>query len=87
MAEALEAGNQRGQPWADQAANGDVLRQRRLVGPFAVDAPVFRARVLLNGQLRRLDIDLLDDQSRGVPSAGPPENDQMAPPELPRSFP
>ena len=31
-----------------------------------MDAPVFGASVLLDGQLRRLDIDLLDDQSQSA---------------------
>ena len=61
VAEPLEVGDQGGQPRADQAAPGDGEGRGRLAGPFAPGAPVFGAGVLLDGQLRGLEIDLLDD--------------------------
>ena len=66
MAEALEVGDQRGQSRADQAALGNVFRQVRLVGLGAAVAPVFGTGVLLDVQLGRFDIDLLDDAGQGA---------------------
>jgi hypothetical protein len=61
MAKALEVSDQRGQPGTHQTAGGDVFGQGRLAEALAVEAPVFGARVLCHDQLRRFDVDLLDD--------------------------
>src|SRR5260370_784932 len=69
MAEALEVGNQGRQAWPDQATFGDVFGQGCFVGLFTSAAPVFGTGVLLDGQLGRLDIDLLDDQGQSAVEA------------------
>jgi hypothetical protein len=72
VTEPLEVGNQRGQSRADQAPFEDAFWQGSLVRPRAVDAPVFGTGVLLDRQLRRLQIDLLDHQSLlAVAAQGP----------------
>jgi hypothetical protein len=63
MAEPLEVSNQSGQSQPDQPSFEDAFWQGSLVRLCAVDTPILGTGVLLDGQLRRLQIDLLDDQS------------------------
>jgi len=72
VAEALEVGDQGGQTRPDQTASSDVPRQRRPAGLLAAGTPVLGEGVFLNGQLGRLDVDLLDDSDQlGVAAQRP----------------